>query len=82
MGLFQWLRKNFSNNQDKEVNEMLLKLNKKIHEPKDFCPATTALIRLYDREKNAKEIKVKPVMNLILKPFIKKYKSIVKKRFI
>lgn len=56
MGLFQWLRKNFSNNQDKEVNEMLLKLNKKIHEPKDFCPATTALIRLYDREKNAKEI--------------------------
>lgn len=61
MGLSQWLRKKFSNNrdannQDKEVNEMLLKLNKKIHEPKDFCPATTALIRLYDREKKAKEI--------------------------
>lgn len=52
MGLSQWLRKNFSNNQDKEVNEMLLKLNKKIHEPKDFCPATTALIRLYALEKS------------------------------
>ncbi|WP_225429056.1 hypothetical protein [Enterococcus hirae] len=55
MGLSQWLRKNFSNNQDKEVNEMLLKLNKKIHEPKDFCPVTTALIRLYALEKKQKK---------------------------
>lgn len=57
MGLSQWLRKNFSNNQDKEVNEMLLKLNKKIHEPKDFCPATTALIRLYALEKKSRRSK-------------------------
>lgn len=60
MGLYQWLRKIFSNNrdennQDKKVNEMLLKLNKKIHEPKEFCPAPAALIRLYDREKKQKK---------------------------
>ncbi|MGM0286502.1 hypothetical protein IGL04_000715 [Enterococcus sp. AZ085] len=36
MGLFQWLRKNFSNNQDKKVNEMLLKLNKKFMNRKTF----------------------------------------------
>lgn len=56
MELSQRLRKIFSNNRDKKVNEMLLKLNIKVHEPKELYPAPSALIRLYDREKKAKEI--------------------------
>ncbi|EMF0180378.1 hypothetical protein N0R76_000090 [Enterococcus hirae] len=56
MGLTQWLRKKFSNNQDKEVNEMLLKLNKKIHEPKERYSPAEAIIRLYALEKKAEEV--------------------------
>ncbi|MDV7771329.1 hypothetical protein PSG77_03825 [Enterococcus hirae] len=52
----QWLRKKFSNNQDKEVNEMLLKLNKKIHEPKERYSPAEAIIRLYALEKKAEEV--------------------------
>lgn len=66
MGVYQWLRKKFSNNrnsnnrasnnQDKEVNETLFKLNEKMHETNERYSPKESLIRLYDREKKEKEI--------------------------